>query len=67
MSRFTYFDEWDEVSCRECCILARMRQYKPDETILGDGLGLSTHAYFITKGKCRVVEHLLLNVKVTFQ
>lgn len=64
MSHFTYFDEWDEVATRECCILARLRQYSPEETILGDGLGLPNYAYFVVSGKCRVVEHLYVNTKV---
>lgn len=62
MSNFTYFNDWDEVARRECCILAKMREFAPGETILGDGFGFPNSAYFVIKGKCKVIEHLMVKV-----
>lgn len=61
MKMFSYFDGWDEVAVRECCILAKKRVYTENETILGDGDGADNHVHFVIKGKCRVIEHLLLS------
>ena len=60
MKRFTYFKDWDEVVIRECCIYSKIKSYERDQTILGDDAGIPTSTYFILKGKCRVIEHLLV-------
>ncbi|XP_022903027.2 uncharacterized protein [Onthophagus taurus] len=60
MMQFTYFQDWDEVAVRECCIYSKIKPYVRDQTILGDNEGVSTSAYFVLKGKCRLVEHLLI-------
>lgn len=63
MSRFAYFDGWDEVAVRECCIYSKIKPYIRDQTIVGDGVGIQSSAYFVLKGECRVIEHLLVTVK----
>lgn len=62
MSRFTYFDGWDEVAVRECCIYSKIKPFIRDQTILGDGVGVPSSTYFVLKGQCRVIEHLLVTV-----
>ncbi|KAF7991688.1 hypothetical protein HCN44_010489 [Aphidius gifuensis] len=57
---FNYFNEWDEATIRECCILSKIKNFTPNEVILGDGRGLTNHVYFLLDGKCQVVEHLLV-------
>lgn len=64
MSSFSYFEDWDEIAIRECCILSKMKAYATDQTILGDGVGLRDYVYFILKGKCRVIEHLMVTKEV---
>ncbi|GJQ70932.1 hypothetical protein Trydic_g849 [Trypoxylus dichotomus] len=62
MSRFEYFDGWNEVAVRECCIYSKIKPYVRDQTIVGDGQGVTSSAYFILKGQCRIIEHLLVSV-----
>ncbi|XP_060532181.1 uncharacterized protein LOC132705551 [Cylas formicarius] len=60
MNRFSYFQNWDAVTKRECSIISRTKSYSPGETILGDGMGLSNYSYLVTKGSCCLIEHLLV-------
>lgn len=62
MTRFNYFDGWDDVAVRECCIYSKIKPYIRDQTILGDGEGVPSTTYFILKGQCKLIEHLLLSV-----
>lgn len=63
MSHFTYFDGWDEVAVRECCIYSKIKPYIRDQTVLGDGVGVPSSSYFVLKGQCKVIEHLLVQVR----
>ncbi|XP_026748244.1 uncharacterized protein LOC113509140 isoform X2 [Galleria mellonella] len=56
MSAFTYFEALDEVARREGCIVAKMKSYKPNETLLGDGVGVANFVYFILSGRCQMIE-----------
>ncbi|KAJ2950588.1 hypothetical protein O0L34_g8839 [Tuta absoluta] len=58
MSSFTYFDALDEVSFRECCIVAKMKKYGEFETVLGDGVGVRNYVYFILTGRVQMIESL---------
>ncbi|XP_050672669.1 uncharacterized protein LOC126970636 isoform X2 [Leptidea sinapis] len=58
MSAFTYFDALDEVARREGCIVAKMKSYLPNETLLGDGVGVHNFVYFILSGRCQMIESL---------
>ncbi|KAF5284733.1 hypothetical protein FQR65_LT13435 [Abscondita terminalis] len=60
LNMFTYFQNWDEISKRECCILSKIQEYKIDETILGDGVGLTDYVYFVINGSCRIIHHLMV-------
>lgn len=60
MSRFTYFDDYDDVSKRECCILSKMKYFEKDATIIGDNKGMVHYIHFILKGQAAVIEHLML-------
>ncbi|KAI4471222.1 hypothetical protein MML48_1g07607 [Holotrichia oblita] len=60
MSRFEYFDGWDEVAVRECCIYSKIKPYIRDQAIIGDGQGVASSVYFVLKGQCKVIEHLLV-------
>lgn len=62
MQRFRYFDKWDEVAQRECCIRSKLKTYNPDQTILGDGTGNPNYTYFVLKGHCVLIEHMYLKV-----
>lgn len=64
MKRFRYFDAWDEVAQRECCIRTKIKGFRPDETILGDGSGNLGYTYFLLKGECALVEHIFLKVQM---
>ncbi|XP_072941803.1 uncharacterized protein [Epargyreus clarus] len=58
MSAFTYFDALDEVARREGCIVAKMKSYEPNETLLGDGVGVANFVYFILSGRCQMIESM---------
>ncbi|KAL1512937.1 hypothetical protein ABEB36_002436 [Hypothenemus hampei] len=58
MNRYSYFKNWNSVIKRECSIISRTKTYTADQIILGDGIGLPTYSYLITKGCCSIVEHL---------
>lgn len=44
-------------------MLAKMKSYKVDETIMGDGKGVPNFVYFILSGQCKMIETLLVSVK----
>ncbi|KAK9694824.1 Cyclic nucleotide-binding domain [Popillia japonica] len=50
MSKFEYFNGWDEVAVREC-----------------DGQGIPSSVYFILKGRCKIIEHLLVKSRYNGQ
>ncbi|XP_047989267.1 uncharacterized protein LOC125228654 [Leguminivora glycinivorella] len=58
MSAFTYFDALDEVARREGCIVAKMKSYGRNETLLGDGVGVANFVYFVLSGRCQMIESL---------
>ncbi|XP_023023817.1 uncharacterized protein [Leptinotarsa decemlineata] len=60
MNRFSYFKNWDSVTKRECSIMSRVKSFAVDETLLGDDAGLPSYVYFITKGTCCIIEHLMV-------
>ncbi|XP_011871104.1 PREDICTED: uncharacterized protein LOC105563803 isoform X2 [Vollenhovia emeryi] len=57
---FNYFKLWDEETVRECCILSKLTDFKPNEVLLGDGKGMVNYVHFILSGKCRLMEHMLV-------
>ncbi|KAL0883982.1 hypothetical protein ABMA27_016033 [Loxostege sticticalis] len=63
MSAFTYFDALDEVARREGCIVAKMKSYERNETLLGDGVGVANFVYFILSGRCQMIETVQVIVK----
>ncbi|KPJ01937.1 Uncharacterized protein C20orf152-like [Papilio xuthus] len=62
MSVFTYFDALDEVARREGCIVAKMKSYETNETVLGDGVGVPNFVYFILSGRCQMIESMQVTV-----
>ncbi|XP_045763675.1 uncharacterized protein LOC123866265 [Maniola jurtina] len=58
MSAFTYFEALDEVALREGCIVAKMKTYGINETLLGDGMGVANFVYFVLSGRCQMIESL---------
>ncbi|XP_041972647.1 uncharacterized protein LOC121728546 [Aricia agestis] len=63
MAAFTYFDSLDEVARREGCIVAKMKSYDANETILGDGVGVPNFVYFVLSGRCQMIESLQMFVE----
>nr|CAH7744773.1 unnamed protein product [Callosobruchus chinensis] len=62
MNKLSYFKNWDNLTKRECAIIARTKSFAAGETILGDDKGLRKWVYFITRGSCHIIEHLMLKV-----
>ncbi|ENN71817.1 hypothetical protein D910_10263 [Dendroctonus ponderosae] len=54
----TVWKAWEEITKIMNSIIARTKTYKADEVVLGDGVGLPTYSYLITKGSCSIIEHL---------
>ncbi|XP_033203949.2 uncharacterized protein LOC117164761 [Bombus vancouverensis nearcticus] len=57
---FNYFKCWDEETIRECCILSKLKDFQPDEVLLGDGKGMVNHVHFLLEGECRLIEHMIV-------
>ncbi|CAK9796531.1 Cyclic nucleotide-binding domain-containing protein 2 [Anthophora plagiata] len=57
---FNYFKSWDEDTIRECCILSRLKDYQPDEVLLGDAKGMVNYVHFLLEGECRLIEHMIV-------
>ncbi|XP_051172498.1 uncharacterized protein LOC127288852 [Leptopilina boulardi] len=60
---FNYFKGWDENTMRECCILSKVKNYKPNEIIIGDGKGMVNYVYFVLVGECKLIEHMIVEEK----
>lgn len=58
MARFTYFDGWDDVSMRECCIYSKMKTYRMGNIVYGGGDHDDNFVHFLMKGQCRCIEEL---------
>ncbi|XP_012063936.1 PREDICTED: uncharacterized protein LOC105627259 [Atta cephalotes] len=63
---FNYFKLWDEETIRECCILSKLKDFKSNEILLGDGKGMVNYVHFILKGKCRLIEHMLVRERPSY-
>ncbi|XP_012264975.2 uncharacterized protein LOC105691214 [Athalia rosae] len=61
---FNYFKGWDEETMRECCILSKVKDYQPEEVLLGDGTGMINYVHFILHGTCRLIEHMLIHKEI---
>ncbi|XP_066591883.1 uncharacterized protein [Prorops nasuta] len=60
---FNYFKGWDDQAKRECCILSKLKDFEPNEILLGDGVGMVNYVHFIVNGECRLLEHMLIREK----
>lgn len=58
MSYFTYFDDFDERSKRECCIVSKIVNYNIGDVIYRNEKESGRFTYFIIDGECRVIEHI---------
>ncbi|XP_070153254.1 uncharacterized protein [Polyergus mexicanus] len=63
---FNYFKAWDEETVRECCILSKLKDFKPNEVLLGDGTGMVNYVHFILSGECRLIEHMLVRERPSY-
>uniref|UniRef100_A0A1Q3G5G3 Putative effector domain of the cap family of transcription factors n=1 Tax=Culex tarsalis TaxID=7177 RepID=A0A1Q3G5G3_CULTA len=62
--RFQYFDHWSEEQIRECCILAKVNRYEPQQQIAGADTGFNTeYAYFVLSGQCMILQCLKVKKK----
>ncbi|XP_076631746.1 uncharacterized protein LOC143346931 isoform X1 [Colletes latitarsis] len=62
---FNYFKSWDAETIRECCILSRMKDFQPDEVLLGDGKGMVNYVHFLMDGECHLIEHILVREEIS--
>ncbi|EAT38635.1 AAEL009485-PA [Aedes aegypti] len=63
--RFQYFDHWTEEQIRECCILAKVNHYEPQQQIAVPGTGGDLeYAYFVLSGQCMVLQCLKMMKKM---
>ncbi|XP_019700446.1 uncharacterized protein LOC105190731 isoform X2 [Harpegnathos saltator] len=63
---FNYFKWWSDETARECCILSKLKDFKADEVLLGDGTGMVNYVHFILNGECRLIEHMLVREYSTY-
>lgn len=52
-----------QCALRDGCIVAKIKAYKRNDIILGDGQGVPNHVYFVLSGRCQMVESLRIIVK----
>lgn len=57
---FSYFDDWEQVLLRECCVMSKLVEYEPDEIIYGQFKASKEDVYFVVEGQCRLIEHMLV-------
>lgn len=62
LSLFSYFSNWNAMAKRECCIMSKMKTYLPGETILSYKDVKLNYVYFITRGKCQILEEMKILV-----
>lgn len=60
--RFTKIFWSTKVARRDGCIIAKLKSYEPNETILGDGVEVPNFVYFVLSGRCQMIESL--NVEI---
>lgn len=65
MSWFSYFNTWSEVDIRESCILAKKKNFEPDQIVLSSTGGQLDCVYFLTKGSCYLIEYM--TIKTTWK
>ncbi|XP_049864907.1 uncharacterized protein LOC126366048 isoform X2 [Pectinophora gossypiella] len=52
------FKRYPNVASREGCIVAKLKSFVIDETLLGDGCGIPNYVYFILSGRVQMIESL---------
>ncbi|XP_065090453.1 uncharacterized protein LOC135711513 [Ochlerotatus camptorhynchus] len=63
--RFQYFDHWTEDQIRECCILAKVAHYEPQQQIAVPEMGNDLeYAYFVLTGQCMILQGLKVMKKM---
>lgn len=51
-----------QVALREGCIVAKMKYYKQNDTVLGDGVSSNNFVFFILSGRCQMIESMQVSV-----
>ncbi|XP_053681627.1 cyclic nucleotide-binding domain-containing protein 2-like [Sabethes cyaneus] len=68
IQRFQYFDHWNEDQIRECCILAKVSHFKPQQQIaVAETGGQFEYAYFVLSGQCMILQCLKVKKKMRGQ
>ncbi|XP_065075293.1 uncharacterized protein LOC135699043 [Ochlerotatus camptorhynchus] len=65
MDRFQYFNHWTEEQRRDCFGRAKVRNFKPEETIFAEGRSPINYVHFVLSGRCMVLQCLKLIKTVT--
>ncbi|RZB89863.1 cNMP binding domain containing protein [Asbolus verrucosus] len=60
LSWFPYFQNWTAEEIREACILARQTFFEPEQIVLSTAGGHQDCIYFVTKGRCYLIEHITI-------
>ncbi|XP_054269776.1 uncharacterized protein LOC128991075 [Macrosteles quadrilineatus] len=61
MKQFPYFENWDDVATRECCMLSDTFSCNPHDIVLGKGMGKHGSAHFVLSGTCSMVQRLMVS------
>lgn len=61
MKDFRYFDSWNSMQVRECCIISRIKSFEPGNIVLGKNKHIQdSYVYFILSGQVRIMEELTM-------
>lgn len=66
LDRFEYFRQWTQTQLQECCMLAKIRQYSPLQTIYAEDKGRLNSVYFVLSGNCMILQCLKMNVRIYY-
>lgn len=58
LKKFTYFEDWNEIAKRECCIYSKIKNYKKGDVIYKQGTMATNFAFFVLKGTCICIQEL---------
>lgn len=58
LRRFEYFNDWSEVSNRECCIYSKIRKYEKGDVVYQEGTMATNYAFFLLEGSCVCIHEL---------
>lgn len=55
LTRFNYFDDFNAIDKRECCILSKIKEFEKDNIIISSTEGNKNLVHFILEGQASIL------------